>query len=63
MKKVKALKAVGASYKASRSELAAIRKGEQEIARGEFITLTDLLHDLDRNRRQVRAKRTRKVAR
>jgi predicted transcriptional regulator len=38
------------TYKPTKAELAAIRKGEVEIARGEFVTLTELLHDLDHRR-------------
>ena len=32
------------TYKPTKAELAAIRKGEAEIACGEYVTLTDLLH-------------------
>jgi hypothetical protein len=39
------------------------RKGEAEAARGEFVTLTDLLHDLERNRRKRSTKTARKVPR
>jgi len=35
------------AYRPAKAEAAAIRKGEAEIARGEFVTLNDLLHDLD----------------
>ncbi len=35
------------SYKPTKAELAAIRKGEAEIARGEFVTLRELLHEMD----------------
>ena len=38
------------TYKPTKAELAAIRKGEAEIARGECVTLTELLHDLDHRR-------------
>lgn len=51
------------TYKPTKSELAAIQKGEAEIARGEFVTLTDFLHDLDRPRRKGGAKATRQVSR
>ena len=37
--------------------------GGGEIARGEFVTVTDLLHDLDRHRRKSGTKATRKVSR
>ncbi len=36
------------TYKPTKAELAAIRRGEAEAARGEYVTLTDILHDLDR---------------
>ena len=51
------------SYKPSKGELAAIRKGEAEIARGEYVTLPDLLHDLDRHRRKGGTKAARKASR
>jgi bifunctional DNA-binding transcriptional regulator/antitoxin component of YhaV-PrlF toxin-antitoxin module len=50
-------------YKPTRSEMAAIRKGEAAIARGESVSLTDFLHDLDRNRRTTGANTSRKVSR
>lgn len=42
-------------YKPTKSELAAIRKGEAEIARGEFVTLEELLkgHGLNRAKKRV----------
>jgi predicted transcriptional regulator len=51
------------TYKPTKSELAAIRKGEAEAARGEYVTLTDILHDLDRNRRKGGPKTARKASR
>jgi bifunctional DNA-binding transcriptional regulator/antitoxin component of YhaV-PrlF toxin-antitoxin module len=51
------------TYKPSRSELAAIRKGEAQIARGEYLTLADVLHSLDRPRRKGGSKTARKVSR
>ena len=39
------------AYKPTRAELAAIRRGEAAIARGDYVTWTELSHDLDRNRR------------
>ena len=51
------------AYKPTKAELAAIRKGEAEIARGEYVPLTDLLHDLDRHRRKGSTKRARKISR
>src|ERR1039457_5341123 len=38
-----------ATYKPTKSELAAIRKGESAIARGECVSLSDFLHGLDRS--------------
>jgi len=40
------------TYKPTKAELAAIRKGEAEAARGEYVTLADILHDLDPNCRK-----------
>ncbi len=51
------------AYRPTRDELSAIRKGEAAIARGEYVTLTELSHDLDRNRRKAGAKIARKVSR
>jgi predicted transcriptional regulator len=51
------------TYKPTRRELAAIRKGEAQIARGEYVTLTDFLHELDRPRRKGGTKAARKVSR
>jgi bifunctional DNA-binding transcriptional regulator/antitoxin component of YhaV-PrlF toxin-antitoxin module len=51
------------TYKATKAELAAIRKGEAEIARGEYVTLTNLLHGLDHPRRKSGTKTANKVSR
>ena len=51
------------TYKPTRAELAAIRKGEAEIARGEFVPLKELLDDLDRRRRKGGTKTPRKISR
>lgn len=51
------------TYKPTKTELAAIRKGEAEIARGESVTLAELLHDLGRRRRKGRTKAARQVSR
>ncbi|HXB66960.1 MAG TPA: hypothetical protein VNY05_01885 [Candidatus Acidoferrales bacterium] len=51
------------AYKPTKAEAAAIRKGEAEIARGEFVTLDDLLHDLDNRRRKGGAKTTQRNSR
>ena len=40
------------AYEPSKTELAAIRRGEAEITRGEYATLNVILHDLDRPRRK-----------
>lgn len=50
------------TYKPTKAELAAIRKGEAEIARGEYVTLGELLHDLDRRRRKGGSKTARETA-
>ena len=47
----------------TKAELAAIRKGRAEIRRGEFVTLQQLLHDLDRPNRKAGRKRTQKSSR
>jgi bifunctional DNA-binding transcriptional regulator/antitoxin component of YhaV-PrlF toxin-antitoxin module len=52
-----------ATYKPTKSELVAIRKGESAIARGEHISLTEFLHGLDSNRRKAGTKTNRKVSR
>ena len=44
-------------------ELAAIRKGRAEIQNGKFVTLNQLLHDLDTPRRQAGRKNSRKSSR
>jgi bifunctional DNA-binding transcriptional regulator/antitoxin component of YhaV-PrlF toxin-antitoxin module len=51
------------TYKPTKSEMAAIRNGQAAIARGESVSLTDFLHDLDRNRRKAGTKTNRKVSR
>jgi hypothetical protein len=52
-----------ASYKPTKPELAAIRKGEAAIARGEHVSLNDFLHGPDSNSRKARAKTSRKISR
>ena len=49
------------TYRPTKPELAAIRKGEAEVAKGEFVTLAELLHELGGRRRKVGAKKARKV--
>jgi hypothetical protein len=51
------------TYKPTKSELAAIRRGEAAIARGQRVSLTDFLNTLYPNRRKARSKPNGKVAR
>jgi len=51
------------TYKPTKSELAAIRKGEAALARGERMSLSDFLHGLDRHRRKAGTKTSRKISR
>lgn len=51
------------TYKPTKSEWAAIRKGEAAIARGDCVLLAEFLHDLDRRRRKARPKASQKVSR
>ena len=46
--------------KPTKAELAAILKGEAEIKRGRYVTLTELLHALEPAGRKVSAKAPRK---
>jgi bifunctional DNA-binding transcriptional regulator/antitoxin component of YhaV-PrlF toxin-antitoxin module len=55
--------ALEAAYKPNKAELAAIRKGEAALARGESVSLPEFLHGLDRNRRKAGTKASRKVSR
>ena len=50
-------------YTPTKAELAAIRKGRAEIKRGAFVTLDQLLHDLDTHPRKPGKKRVRTSAR
>jgi hypothetical protein len=50
------------TYKPTKAELAAIREGEAEFARGEFLTLAEFLHEMERNRRKVDRKACRKIS-
>ena len=45
-----------AAYKPTKAELTAIRKGEAAITRGDYVSLTDFLHEMDRPRRKTGAK-------
>ena len=51
------------TYKPTKAELTAIRKGDAAIGRGQYVSLTDFLHDLDRGRRKAGAKASRRVSR
>jgi predicted transcriptional regulator len=51
------------SYKATKAELAAMRKGEAAFARGEFLTLAEFLDEMDRHRRTAGVKTSSKVSR
>lgn len=46
--------------RATKAELAAIRRGRAEIKRGNFVTLQQLLHDLDTPNRKPSKKNNRK---
>jgi bifunctional DNA-binding transcriptional regulator/antitoxin component of YhaV-PrlF toxin-antitoxin module len=51
------------TYKPTKSELAAIRKGQAAISSVESVSLTDFLNGLDSHRRKAGAKTNRKVSR
>ena len=51
------------TYKPTGLERAAIQKGEAQIARGEYVTLADLLNELNRRRRKGDTRAARKVSR
>ena len=51
------------TYTPTKSELAAIRKGRAAIKRSEFVTLQQLLHELDNPHRKPGSKSTRKSSR
>ena len=51
------------TYRPTKAELSAIRKGEAAIASGDYVTLSELSDDLDRNRRKASKKTARKVSR
>ena len=51
------------TYKPTKSELAMIRKGEADFAKGEYITLDELSRELDSIRHKARKKAPRKTAR
>jgi bifunctional DNA-binding transcriptional regulator/antitoxin component of YhaV-PrlF toxin-antitoxin module len=51
------------TYKPTKSELAAIRKGESAIARGDSVSLCEFLHGLASKPRKAGTKANRKVSR
>ena len=55
--------AVGQTYKPTKAEWAAIRRGEAALARGESVSLTEFANDLDSHRRKASPKGSRKVSR
>ena len=48
---------------ATAGELALVQRGEDEIRRGEFVTLDQLRNDLENSNRKKRSKGARKVSR
>ena len=44
---------------ATQAEIAALRRGKKEIAHGKFVTLSQLVHDMDGHRRTQRTQATR----
>lgn len=44
---------------ATQAEMAAFKRGKAEIARGDFVTLTQLRHDMDSHRHEKRTQATR----
>jgi predicted transcriptional regulator len=50
-------------YSPTKVEAAAIRKGRAEMKRGQFVTLEQLLHEMDAKRRKTGPKGARKVSR
>lgn len=51
------------AYTPTKADLAAIRKGRAAIKRGEFVTLEQLLHEMDNPRRKAGAKKSGKSSR
>ena len=47
----------------TKAELAAIRRGRAEIKAGNYVTLDELIHDLESSDRKARRKSARKAAR
>lgn len=50
-------------YMPPKTELASMRRDAAELARGEYVTLSDILQDLDRPRRKRGTKTARKASR
>jgi bifunctional DNA-binding transcriptional regulator/antitoxin component of YhaV-PrlF toxin-antitoxin module len=55
--------AVERTYKPTRAEWAAIRRGEAALARGESLSLAEFANDMDSRRRKASLKGSRKVSR
>jgi bifunctional DNA-binding transcriptional regulator/antitoxin component of YhaV-PrlF toxin-antitoxin module len=55
--------AVGQTYKPTKAEWAAIRRGEAALARGESVSLTEFANDWDSHRCKASPKSSRKVSR
>jgi bifunctional DNA-binding transcriptional regulator/antitoxin component of YhaV-PrlF toxin-antitoxin module len=49
-------------YKPTKAELAAMERGRAEVARGEYVTLEELLNELGLNPRKRGKKKARKVS-
>lgn len=49
--------------KATADEARAMQAGRREIEQGKFVTLADMEHDLDTDRRKPRAKKSKKISR
>lgn len=54
---------VGPRYEPTKTEWAAIRRGEAALRLGESVSLSDLANDMDRHRRKASPKGRRKVSR
>lgn len=55
--------AVEKTYKPSKSEWAAIRRGEAALAQGESVSLAEFAHEMDSHHRKAGQKGRRKVSR
>jgi len=49
-------------YTPTKAEAKAIKKGREEIKRGEYVTLDELIHELDSRRNKAGKKRHRKAS-